>query len=270
MHNNHDGVNVSLVATHMQSAYARRVTATRTKSRKTPPAAREPSVAELGAWVVSAMEAKGHNQKSLERASGVKQSQISRARRGKVSNLVLQRLADSLGVAVPPHLLAATVPGRRPRGAPETAPALAASTGARPMRAGFDVPIFHTLFVGRGPSFYLQSAPTSFAWRPPILGRARNAFMLRMPDHSMSPWRERDEPIYCDPDRAIENARHALVQFEGPGPQDPWAICRIVTPPIPGGRLDGRIYRLGRGQSLPSAPVRRAIPILEWTDLMPA
>lgn len=255
----------------MQAAYARRVNALRTRPRPPAPTPMgESGVGVVGAWLAATMKAHGHNQQTLAAQSGVKQSQISRALRGQVSDLVLQRLATTLRKEVPAEILALTVRGRRPRGAPETTPAAAAATGARPQRAGFDVPIYHALFVGRGPAFYLQAAPTAFAWRPPILATARNAFMLRMPDNSMSPWREQDEPIYCDPDRSAAAARHALVMFEDRKALDPCLICRLLAPPQPGQPLQGSLHRPPRGFTMPTAPVRRAIAILEWQAFMPA
>jgi hypothetical protein len=188
-----------------------------------------------------------------------------------MSDRVFLQIAQALKVDAPPELLRLTTKGRRPRGAPE----MAASggnliTGARPQRAGADVPVYHAISHQRGPAFLLQTAVTEFAWRPPTLASCRRAFMLRMPDTSMDPWRQLAEPIYCDPDRDVADARHALVALDTGELQDLWLICAPTIAPQVGDVLEARLHNQRRGTAIPALPIRRAITIVEWPDLMPA
>lgn len=225
----------------------------------------------LGAWVRDLMARRGVDQVMLEHISGVDQTAISRARKGQVSDTKLLQIAAALKVPVPPELLRVTVRGRRPRGAPELPAAGGALiTGARPQRAGFDVPVYPILPHARGPAFLLQTAVSEFTWRPPALAGARRAFVLRMPDATMAPWRQPHEAIYCDPDREAAGARHAALQLDAGEAHDLWVICAMDQPPTPGAPPAAHLYHPRRGAPIPALPVRRAITIVEWPELMPA
>jgi hypothetical protein len=224
----------------------------------------------LGAWVRDIMARRGVDQVMLAHMSGVDQSMISRARNGQVSDMKLLQIAAALKATVPPELLPLTTKGRRPRGAPELPTAGATLlTGVRPHRAGFDVPVLPVLPQPRGPVFLLQTAVSEFTWRPPCLANAREAFVLRMPDSTMAPWRQPHEPIYCDPDRDIAGARHAALQLASPGAHELWVICALDAPPVPGQPPAAHLYQPRRGYPIPALPVRRAIAVVEWPDLMP-
>lgn len=265
MHNTPPAVNARLVAAHMQHGYAPCMS----KVRDRPAAQATPDT--LGEWLRATMEARHVDQVTLEHLTGIDQTTISRARNGRMSDRVLLQLAQGLKVPVPPDLLALTTKGRRPRGAPELAPSGSTLiTGARPNRAGTDVPVYPTFLYDRGPAFLLQNVATEFAWRPPAIAACRRSFMLRMPDASMAPWRQAMEPIYCDPDRDFAAGQHALVQLDTGEPHDLWVICAPTETPVAGKPLAARLYHPRRGSQIPALPVRKAITIVEWPDLMPA
>lgn len=239
------------------------------KVRDRPAAGTTP--AALGEWLIATMAARRIDQVALEHLTGIDQTTISRARQGRMSDRVLLRIAQALKVEAPAELLRLTTRGRRPRGAPELSAATAAMlTGARPQRAGADVPVYHAMPHQRGPAFLLQTAVVEFAWRPPTLASCRRAFMLRMPDASMEPWRQPSEPVYCDPDRDVAQARHVLVALDTGEPHDLWLVCAPTSAPEIGAPIAARLHNARRGTLLPALPVRRAIAIIEWPDLMPA
>lgn len=261
-------VNHSRVAVHMHHAYACAM-ARNAAPQQTAEAATDPAE-----WLDAEMRRRGIDQVELQRASKVPQPTISKILSGKqrASDLVLKRLAAGMKTAVPPAVLAATIKGRNRRGgADEVVLAALASavTGARPTRPGFDVPIWHALIIGRGPSFLLQPAPTEFAWRPPALSAARSAFVLHMPDDSMIPWRAAGEPIYFDPKADVGTATHAILQFDMGQPTATSLICRLLAPPIVGQPVKARIYRDGRRSSVPTEPVVRVVPAVEWPLIIP-
>jgi transcriptional regulator with XRE-family HTH domain len=264
MHNVPVAVNALPVAAHMHRGYPNRMA----KVRDRPPA--EATPASLGEWLVAAMAARRVDQVTLEHLTGIDQTTISRARQGRMSDRVLLQIAQALKVDAPQELLRLTSKGRRPRGAPELAPSgPTLVTGARPQRAGADVPVYHAIRHQRGPAFLLQTAVTEFCWRPTPLASCRRAFMVRMPDTSMDPWRQAAEPIYCDPDRDVAQARHALVALDTGEPHDLWLICALITAPQVGAALDARLHNQRRGTAIPALPIRRAITIVEWPDLLP-
>ena len=269
MHNVAPPVNTSPVAVHMHPAYGWRMAK--------PPAtqqAADPGLASLAEWLSARMHARGLNQVEMERLTGIDQTNISRYMKGKqaISDRVLPILEKAVQSTAPEKLARTAVKGRTPRGFNDTNVKGALTspiTGAHPSRASHDVPVWLAMPIDKGPLFLLQNAPSEFAWRPQPLGAARRSFMLRMPDESMSPWREANEPIYFDPDADIVSARHALLQFDIGAPQDSSLICRLLAPPRIGAPAKASLYNDRRKTVVPDAPVRRIIPAIEWSRLIP-
>jgi SOS-response transcriptional repressor LexA len=231
-------------------------------------------VRSLTEWLDASMKARGLSQKDLIARSNLPQPTVSKLMKGtlKVSTTTLPVLEKALQTKAPPRLSAQAVPGRR-HGYTDAKVMAAAQaspiTGATPQRADRDVQVWLAFTIGKGPLFMLQNAATEFAWRPPSLSSARNAFMLRMHDDSMSPWREPGEPIYFDPDADAATATHAMLQFDLGPPSDVCLICRLLSPPIVGEKANALVYRDGRKSTIPDKPVRRAIPAIEWSQIVP-
>lgn len=261
-------VNHSGVAVHMRDAYACAM------PKIAAPQQSQQAAADPAEWLVAEMKRRGIDQVELGRRSKVPQPTISKVLRGRqrASDLVLQRLAAGMKTTVPAAVLAATIKGRNRRGgADEVVLAALASpvTGARPTRPDFDVPIWHALILGRGPAFLLQPAPTEFAWRPPALSAARSSFVLHMPGDSMVPWRAAGDPVYFDPKADASSATHAILQFDMGQPTATSLICHLLAPPVVGQPANARVYRDGRKSSVPTDPIVRVVPAIEWPQIIP-
>ncbi len=257
------------VAMHMRGAYASAMV-----KRAAPQQESRTSPETLTGWLKATMAARDMVQDDLIRLSGLPQPTVNKLVNGvmSISTETLPALERALGTQAPAHLARQAVKGRK-RGYTDhkiMATALASPiTGAAPRLADHDVQVWIAMPVGRGPLFLLQTAATEFAWRPPSLSGARQAFMMRMPDDSMSPWREAGEPIYFDPDADPAQARHAMLQLDIGLPADVCLVCRLLSPAVIGEKPHGMIYRDGRKSSIPDGPVRRVIPALEWTQIIP-
>ena len=201
----------------------------------------------------------GWNKRKLATVTGIDPSYVTRMVKGErnASAEVLKKMADQTGVPLPPELLAVL---------PPEGPAQTAGMGL------VDVPLYTLIPAAGGGAAYRSNVVSDRAPRLPGIIHARDVMAVRMPDDSMSPWRQPSEMIYLQPGWAVARGDHVLAEL--PHPTDPDSpnsvfVVRQVAQ-IRQGELTLATYdgaapvKLRRGEYLALTRV------MEWSELTAA
>lgn len=220
-------------------------------------------------------QARGHGMTvtDVARRSDVDQGALSRAmKRGGPSREVLRTIANALKWTIPDAVLLAAPPGR------STGPQRVAKRGAIPALSRIptaqpvDQLAVWTTYPREEPWFYYNDQEiVETVARPSALQSAQHIMAIRMPNASMSPWRQPDEFIVLALRRPVAPGNHALVRLvprARPNETELSLIARIDRMPEGDKPPAMTIYNLRGGvPDMKFFAYVSMIRVLEWSEV---
>lgn len=174
-------------------------------------------------WILELKSQTGLELTNLARHAGLNQSTVTRpvndpTNTKPITAQVLRRLSEAFGKPLPANVLEHLDPGR-PRERTNIRPARKSkasteiTTPVLEWKISKDVPIWGSILKTPGTPFELNREVVAYAPRLPGIIGAKAVFAIRMPDESMSPWRQPDEYIYVDANRPVKSGDHVLIEY---------------------------------------------------------
>jgi transcriptional regulator with XRE-family HTH domain len=228
------------------------------------------------AWVEQILAALGMNMTALAKEIGMSQSTLSKALSDhpsrRVSDRMLQLIANYAGRQVPPEIMASAVRGRAPRSRPDAPDRVVIRdpiSGAVAPSPEADVPVWAAIANRRDNLFAINPVAMEWARRHRGIAGARSVAALRMPGEFMAPWRRPNELVYVNPSQHAFAGDHALLKLSPKaGGDQVWTLLQLTTTPQLGEAPNGRWHNPPDAAPLSSWWVTQVLRVIEWPELV--